>query len=363
MWSELGSPPAHDEAEVTVMGPGYGECVLVHLSDGDWLVVDSCIETDSTCGESVALRYLRALNVGPAEAVRVILASHWDQDHVRGIAGIVEECRSARFYCPDCLTEREFRQLISEVSVTTPVGEENRCSSFIEVMRLMSARAQTIYRATPNRRLWAAPLVVSWSPSDYEKQLFMEFVAANRPKVSRQRRQFVPSSPNLTSTVLSIDWGHTAAWLGGDMEVPADNDDRRGWGAVVAETRVAGFAAGDLLKVPHHGSRSGHDQRMWDDLLRPMPISVIAPYGRGRVESRPPRSSDVARIVRLSGEAYLTARDSKKKNGRTLEVNRTTREQGILLQSQRHSLGIVRSRKRAGGSWRTEVFGAAVKAK
>ncbi len=36
--------PEPDEIEVSLIGPGYGESVLVHLGDGEWVVADSCVE-------------------------------------------------------------------------------------------------------------------------------------------------------------------------------------------------------------------------------------------------------------------------------------------------------------------------------
>lgn len=45
---DYGAPPAADEIEFSLFGPGYGEAVAVHLGDGTWLLIDSCIDPDST---------------------------------------------------------------------------------------------------------------------------------------------------------------------------------------------------------------------------------------------------------------------------------------------------------------------------
>jgi hypothetical protein len=74
--------PAPDELEVSLFGPGYGECVLVHLGLGEWLIIDSCVNQYE--GGNPALDYLKSLAIDPAEAVRLIVASHWDDDHVHG---------------------------------------------------------------------------------------------------------------------------------------------------------------------------------------------------------------------------------------------------------------------------------------
>lgn len=38
--SEL-TGPRLDEIEVSLLGPGYGESVVVHMGGGEWMVVDS----------------------------------------------------------------------------------------------------------------------------------------------------------------------------------------------------------------------------------------------------------------------------------------------------------------------------------
>jgi len=45
--------PAKDEIDVVVVGPGFGESILLHIGDGDWIVVDSCL--DSYAGRPAAL--------------------------------------------------------------------------------------------------------------------------------------------------------------------------------------------------------------------------------------------------------------------------------------------------------------------
>ena len=50
--------PQRDQIEVSLFGPGYGECVLLYIGDGNWVIVDSCFDEHQ---EPVALAYLRNL--------------------------------------------------------------------------------------------------------------------------------------------------------------------------------------------------------------------------------------------------------------------------------------------------------------
>jgi len=362
VWNNLGPPPAPAEMEVTVMGPGYGESIVVHLGQGEWLLVDSCVDATDNIQRAAPLKYLKALGVQVNLAVKLVAVSHWDDDHVCGIAEVVEACSSAMFCCSTELTQREFLKFVESISDGATATDGGNVGQFRRVIRLLGSRNQTILGAKPGRQLFKYPVVKSWSPSDHDAMQFLNYVAQMHPHAGEQMRRAIPGSPNETSVVLSIDWEDASVLLGADME--AVSDDHRGWGAVVLEANRIGFVRGGVVKVPHHGSETAHDPRMWSDLLLHQPISVIAPFGRGPIASRPPKSSDVRRINGLSSAAFLTAKHSETKLPvMDFAVKRSLREGNIRLSSQRSTLGIVRLRRVFGLPWRHEMFGAAVRAK
>ena len=86
-----GNPPSYDEFELTLLGSGYGESIVMHVGEGAWVLVDSCGRTDAPA----ALEYLKILGVDPGEAVKLIVASHWHDDHIRGIGQVVPGAGSA----------------------------------------------------------------------------------------------------------------------------------------------------------------------------------------------------------------------------------------------------------------------------
>lgn len=80
-------PPRPDQVEVTLLGPGFGESILVHIGDNHWIIIDSCIDSDT--GSPAAITYLEGLGVDPGEAVKVIVATHWHDDHIGGISTLL----------------------------------------------------------------------------------------------------------------------------------------------------------------------------------------------------------------------------------------------------------------------------------
>jgi hypothetical protein len=102
--------PGSDELEISLFGPGYGESVAVHLGGGRWMIVDACI--DSKTGTPAVIDYLEQIGVNYTENVAVVLATHWDDDHVRGLGEVVERCTKARFAFSSAFRSIDFLTLV-----------------------------------------------------------------------------------------------------------------------------------------------------------------------------------------------------------------------------------------------------------
>ncbi len=66
--TETGRSPEKNEFELTLLGPGYGESVVLHVGGGVWVIVDSCVDTNGT---PQALRYLESIDVDPVKAIEL----------------------------------------------------------------------------------------------------------------------------------------------------------------------------------------------------------------------------------------------------------------------------------------------------
>src|SRR5512142_2478566 len=86
--------PQDDEIEVSLLGPGYGESVVIHLGGQQWMIVDSCVDSDDL---PAPLAYLHRLGV-PLTSVVLLVATHWHDDHVKGFSECVRQCVNARIF-------------------------------------------------------------------------------------------------------------------------------------------------------------------------------------------------------------------------------------------------------------------------
>jgi hypothetical protein len=249
--------------EVVLIGPGYGESILINLGDDTWVVVDSCVRKGAS--GSAALDYLISRGVDVASEVVLVVASHWHDDHVRGLADLLEAARRARFCCSVALRGDEFRALADHV-IPVPSTFSSGVDEFRKIMEILRRRGQAPSWATSSRKLLdsPAPLVSGlWalSPSDLDVERALKGFAAASVDQNAARR--VPDiEPNDTAVVMLIELADGGAiLLGADIEHHGSTTDR-GWHGVMNDPGRPAISS-SLYKVAHHGSINAHCPATW----------------------------------------------------------------------------------------------------
>ena len=181
--------PADDVIEVSLFGPGVGECVLLHLGGGEWLAVDSCYGRD---GAPVALEYLARLGVEPAEAIRWIVATHWHDDHHKGIGALLDACPGAEFWASGALRTPEFRTLAA--TARGAYDDETGIDEFHRVLNTLKARLGA--RPAAVGPMWAsARTVICRRPAVRGRGLPAREVVALSPSHAQLALAAGPPSP------------------------------------------------------------------------------------------------------------------------------------------------------------------------
>lgn len=296
--------PKNEDLEVSLFGPGYGECIVCHLGAGEWLVVDSCV--DQRRRTHPALEYLASLGVDAASAVRAIVATHWHDDHVRGLSDLVLACPSARFSCSVALRDSEFLEVVGRLDRPTA----QRTSGLREMRRtfdILDGRAGfgPVRWALADRPIFRrdngpAASVVALSPSDEEYSSAMSRFGLLSGEVDRGGR-VAARGPNHTAVVLLVEVGESSVLLGADLEETPN--PTTGW-TVIIDSQTRPRARAESFKVPHHGSETAHQPLVWDQLLAE-PVALLTPFRRGRV--RLPTPVMIEEIKSRSSSAFVTA--------------------------------------------------------
>lgn len=349
------TPPAADEAEVSVFGPGFGESICVHLGDGEWAIVDSCLDRSRT--SPAALTYLRSLGVHDS-AVRLVVASHWHDDHVRGISEIVRACSNATVVCSAAVRSAEFIAFVqAQERSRSAVG--SGVDEFREIIKICLERRRSIMWAKANLPLHPLPpgdrpAVVALSPSEdaFERALIALVEAATDAAGAVPRYYHAPEGPNGASVATWVRSKGIGLLLGADLE--RSNNPDSGWDAVIRYCLPADKAS--ALKVPHHGSEGAHHEQVWQDMLEPNCLTIITPWVRGGRAL--PLERDLERIVSLSSRAYITVHpDNVLRRRKADALVKKLHGQEIL---QGAGWGHVRARRRPNAAdWRVDLDGDA----
>ncbi len=346
-------PPGESEFELTLLGPGYGESIVAHIGGGDWLVVDSCVNAG---GIPRAVEYLESIGVNPARQVKLIVATHWHDDHVRGIAELLNRCKNAGFCCAAALSSEEFLAAVHALERRHLSAAGSGVREMHRVFSTLRERTSAATFAQANRRIFSSGPCEIWSlsPSDAQYQSFVQSIGTLVPTEGGGKRRVPEAGPNSFSVVPWIRLGDAAALLGADLEKP-------GW-VEILRSRERPMGRASVFKIPHHGSRNAHEPRVWREMLEPEPVAALAPWRRGGASL--PKKGDVERVLSLTENAYAsTGRDVATASGgkRASAVARTIRESGISLRRPLMPCGAVRLRRNgeAGAEWRAATLGAA----
>lgn len=368
-WRE---PPKPDEVEVSVFGPGKGEGLVCHLGFGRWMVLDSCVDSDTS--RPVSLDYLEALDMNLPDHVDVVAATHWHDDHIRGLAAVVEAASNCTFHFSMALQSQEFLTLVNAVgdqSMMRKPGalEFGRVISLLEDRVRSQGRRHAPQPAVAHTIIWRPPSsgadgwteatrVEALSPSPRSVQVGLAEIAQLLPKAYGVKRRIAPASPNHTSLVTTAVIGHAVALLGGDMQ--ETGAVVQGWTEILSSARRPAEKA-SVIKLAHHGADNADHPGIWSNMLTEDPVAALTPYNGGGTPR--PSPGDSARICGRTNQAYIsTDRPDVARRRRDTHTDRLLRGRNHPIVSASGSMGHVRLRRSlsdAAGGWKVELFGAA----
>lgn len=352
--------PDPGEIELSVFGAGVGESLVIHTGNGDWGLVDSCRNPAS--GGPVAIEYLTSMGV-PAEKVRFILATHWHDDHINGLAESLTAFPNAMFGCSSAYRGAEFAAVTQEYPrslKTSGVLEMRECFEILEGRPRDGASRPNPKRVLEHQRVWWSDddrvLIYALAPTSgaitrAEQDILHELL----PR-AQARRSVGRITPNQASVVISVQTSDDALLLGGDLE--EERSAGNGWSAVV-QRAPPDLRNATVFKVPHHGSVGAHYDGQWTGLLADASsaVAVLTSF----TSSGLPRSTDLRRISGLAGETYVCGEAGKDRPALTTPERRALARDGISVDPI-GGLGHVRLRKPASassGTWTVQLNGHA----
>lgn len=316
---------------VHVIGPRYGEAVVLHLPDDDLVVVDSfgtrCDERSPVC------EYLSAA-FPDHKRLRAFALTHPHADHSFRASAVV------RRYSPEEVwlyrpfpAEEGFRYFMAmrqyrcrervEEALDLPAG-----TTALELLSLQqwvenedrAGRVRVRYLASraPFEMAGGRVRVQFLTPGDVEQYRYASEVGQawaaiirDGPSLAATGRLPQPDH-NRASGALLVEFGVTRLLLMADAEEPL-------W-AEWLETTSPGAGPVHFLKAAHHGSANGCHTPACQRLTDPeWTTAVVTPFRHGRV--RLPSVEGIGRIEPLVRELYCTnAAAAIEASGRRFEL-------------------------------------------
>lgn len=205
--------------EIFVLGPSYGESILIKPPDEDWLVFD-CFSLSKNVGPLIFLKHFPNANVS------AITISHPHLDHISGIERMIETFPSAVIGC-------YFPFL--KVSRENYLGEKVVSSS--RALLGLSA-ISTAWQDDPQR---------VWNLFKGNSQTFKSCkVTPLHPQSNLKNK---PKNLNHVATPMLVEWNGINILLGSDLEGKAWRD--------VYKNQLESISNMKLVKIPHHVSKNG----------------------------------------------------------------------------------------------------------
>lgn len=312
-----------------------GECIVTHLGDNEWMIIDSCIESSSK--EPAPLVYLNKLGVNYCESVKVFVITHWHSDHIRGASQIAKECASATICFSEALLQQEFLTLASIYSgMEQPVLLDRKTCATREMSSIIKNIKNQIEQKEPKQSLPFIPTsadkrLYQNKQNDFRKEVWalspspkaiinsLRDIGSLIPSETEMRRIVPKPDENHNAIVLYIKYGELInILLGSDLE--ETKDEYTGW-SVIVNSPNRPLDKSKIFKIPHHGSENAHYHRTWKDMVEDEAIGILTTKIGGKASI--PKKSDIQRLKKYVPNLFITLEPSSKKQKYDRVVEKT----------------------------------------
>ncbi len=294
--------------------------------------------------------------------MRFVLATHWHDDHIDGLAETLEACPNAMFGCSMAFAGDEFAavMLACPPSVgASGVREMRRCFEIAEKRPNDGTGRPAPKRVIEHQNVWwrddEALIVFALAPTSQAIDRAEHDIINTLLPEAMRRRRLGRITRNQASVVVTLRSEADSVLLGGDLEERGSGGS--GWEAVVARFPAA-HPRSRVFKVPHHGSDNAHHDGQWNKLLidSEPPIAILTTHSRSGL----PRPADLRRILERTKRAYLCGHV----RGLDVPISRTERKaianDGVDVKRP-IATGQVRLRRKIHDPvWSVKVIGNAV---
>jgi len=307
---------------VHVLGPGYGETIVLDLPDNSLGVVDTYRQRE---GRFPALDFIRNGLPGPRRSLRFLAVTHPHSDHCCGITQLSEAVSVGEWWVYDSLPHENVREFFRQLVILGAIDAVDDALRLppgtisLETLRLYDRVMEHARRPdAPTPRLLKVPeafdlcdgqvRIVILAPGIRSCLTYGDAIGRSLKSMTKDGRTVSPDwSPsqvcaNLISASILIEYGATRILLSGDAQVPLWEE----WDIDRAERPGLDVRTVHFLKIGHHGSQNGYFRPLYERVCGSQTTAVLTPFARGQ---KPLPSRDgVQQIAHHTTNIYTTNR-------------------------------------------------------
>jgi beta-lactamase superfamily II metal-dependent hydrolase len=282
--------PSPDEAVVYLLGPGVGESVVIALPDGRFVLIDVCRSGHT----NLPLALLDHLGAGRLD---LLVVTHPDLDHVRGLAEVITKRRPHELWRYPL--EASIRDFVAAW------GKSQGRGQLVADLRVMTDYMHTadgdVSSAAYGNLEWrpsASYTVTALAPTEYDKDRAMRVLHRRLTSAPRELGAWMKrmevcgaaaagDAPNVLSVAVVLELGSQRVLFGGDVLRGAPSP-KSGWKGVLRllAKHHRQHLLEDLVgvKVAHHGSRGAFDATVWAlHSKTTKTVALVAPFSASRL--------------------------------------------------------------------------------
>ena len=275
--------------ELHILGPSFGESIVIRMPDGTWGMIDSYRSQKYLD----SLEYLKRLGVSD---LNFLCWTHPDDDHSSGLVNTLKAFsdRISHFWM---FSGQDQEGLFSLLDATARAKFKTKRTSWADLYEeIRKLKATSIYRLVQTGQVLLQGTgfsVTSLAPSD-------EMIDAYNLRLSKlltSPRAGLKQHNNDISVALLIQYGVTRVVMGGDVS-------KEGW--ETALPKIPGQPEPmDFVKACHHGSENDYLTDFWVRFqgIKGKTDIVVTPYSR--LKEPLPRTAGLA-LLEQHGEVTVT---------------------------------------------------------
>lgn len=342
-------------------GGGYGESIVAKLCDHYWIVVDSCVNPNT--GEPLPINYLKSVGVNVETEVKLVVCSHWHDDHIRGLDKILDECKCASFALA---VTTDHKKLLSFIEFDSRSEKKESSSTLVlsQCLHIMSERSHcTTIRTLQDRILLSDKIdgneikVISLSPSDETLAEFEKEISDLMQYASQTNIKLPDINPNDKSTVLLIKVNQHAVILGADLE----NKRHKCWSYILENSICMKNEKISLVKIPHHGSETSYEEKLWKNYVKCDIVGQLSPFKKA--SNFIPTKDMISKYFDKTSHLYITSYPNKPKSkDRNKTLEKAIQQMNPTFKEIQYKWGTIISKINLDSTspqWHTELHGNA----